>query len=69
MHERVRRLEESSAITGYTATVSASALGLGVWALISIYLTDSAECDDVADGLRAVAEIEGFGSSLATRRS
>jgi Lrp/AsnC family leucine-responsive transcriptional regulator len=58
VHERVRRLEESSAITGYTATVSASALGLGVCALISIYLTDSAECDDVADGLRAVAEIE-----------
>lgn len=58
VHERVRRLEENGTILGYTATVSAAALGLGVCALISIHQTDYAERDDVAAALRAIPAIE-----------
>lgn len=58
VHERVRRLEEHGVITGYHAAIAPLALGLGVTALVSVYLTDSGEHDEVADALRAVAEVE-----------
>lgn len=37
--ERVRRLEESGVITGYTATVDPSAVGLGIKAFIRVVTT------------------------------
>jgi Lrp/AsnC family leucine-responsive transcriptional regulator len=58
VHDRVRRLEESGAITGYHAAVAPAALGLGVSALVSVYLSDSADRDEVADALRELPEIE-----------
>jgi Lrp/AsnC family transcriptional regulator, leucine-responsive regulatory protein len=58
VHERVRRLEQTGVITGYHAAVSPSALGLGVTALVSIYLTELPEQDDVGEALRQVPEIE-----------
>lgn len=58
VHERVRRLEQSGVIVGYHAAVSPSAVGLGVTALVSIYQTERAEQDDVADALREVPEVE-----------
>lgn len=58
VHDRVRRLEESGTVTGYHAAIAPAALGLGVSALVSIYQTDSADRDEVADALRGVDEIE-----------
>lgn len=58
VHERVRRLEESGTILGYTAIVSPTALGLDVCALISIDQTDSAEREEVAVALGGIAAIE-----------
>jgi len=58
VHERVRRLEQTGVITGYHASVDPLAVGLGVSALVSIYQTEAAEQDDVAESLREVPEIE-----------
>jgi Lrp/AsnC family leucine-responsive transcriptional regulator len=58
VHERVRRLEQAGVITGYHAAVDPLAVGLGVTALVSIYQTEAAEQDDVAESLRGVREIE-----------
>lgn len=58
VHDRVARLEAVGVITGYHAAVAPAALGLGVTALVGISQSDSAEQDDVAEGLRAVPEIE-----------
>lgn len=58
VHERVRRLEENRTILGYAATVSPAALGLGVCALISVHLTDSAGRDEVAEALQRIPAIE-----------
>jgi Lrp/AsnC family leucine-responsive transcriptional regulator len=58
VHERVRRLEQTGVITGYHAAVSPAALGLGVTALVSLYLTELAEQDEVGEALREVPEIE-----------
>jgi Lrp/AsnC family leucine-responsive transcriptional regulator len=58
VHERVRRLEQTGVITGYHAAVQPLAVGLGVSALVSIYQTEAAEQDDVAESLRGVPEIE-----------
>jgi Lrp/AsnC family transcriptional regulator, leucine-responsive regulatory protein len=58
VHERVRRLEATGVITGYHAALSPQAVGLGVAALVSIYQTEAAEQDDVAEALRRVPAIE-----------
>lgn len=58
VHDRVRRLEAAGIITGYHAAVAPAALGLGVSALVSIYLNDVAEQDDVATALARVPVIE-----------
>lgn len=58
VHDRVRRLEGNGTITGYHAAVAPAALGLGVCALVSVYQTDSADRDEVVEGLRGVPEIE-----------
>ncbi len=58
VHDRVARLETTGVITGYHAAVAPAAVGLGVGALVGIYLSDSAEQNEVADRLRAVPAIE-----------
>jgi len=58
VQERVRRLEERGVITGYGATVDQAALGLGVTALIGVFLSDSAGHEDVGERLAAVPGIE-----------
>ncbi len=58
VQERVRRLEERGVIAGYRAEVSAPAVGLGVSALVDLYQGDEVDSEDVADQLRAVAEVE-----------
>ena len=58
VHDRVARLEATGVITGYHAAVSPAAVGLGVGALVGIYLSDSAEQDEVAARLETVPQIE-----------
>ena len=58
VHQRVRRLEERGVITGYTATVSAEALGLSLTALISVTPFDPSAPDDVPERLAHIEEIE-----------
>lgn len=58
VHDRVARLEATGVITGYHATVAPAAIGLGVGALVGIYLGDAAEQDEVADRLHAVPQVE-----------
>ena len=57
-HERVAKLESSGVITGYHAAVAPSALGLGVSALIGLFLAYDVEADEVADKLAVLPEIE-----------
>ena len=58
VQDRVRRLEERGVITGYRATVDQAELGLGVTALIGVFLSDSAGHDDVGERLSSVPGIE-----------
>lgn len=58
VQDRVRRLEERGVITGYQATVDQAQLGLGVTALIGVFLSDSAGHEDVGQRLAAVPGIE-----------
>jgi Lrp/AsnC family leucine-responsive transcriptional regulator len=58
VHDRVRRLEETGVLAGYHAAIGPAALGLGVSALVSVYQSDSAEQEEVAERLRGVPEIE-----------
>ena len=58
VHDRVRRLERSGAITGYTAVVDPHVVGLGVTALVGILQREGVEQDDLAEALSAIEEIE-----------
>src|SRR3954451_2421007 len=58
VQERVRRLEEQGVITGYQAVLSAPEIGLGVSALVDLFLGDDVESGHVVERLRSVAEVE-----------
>ena len=58
VQERVRRLEERGVITGYHVAVAPETLGLGVAAVIGIYLSDDGDQDAVTTALAALEEIE-----------
>lgn len=58
IQERVRRLRERGVITGYRATISPSALGLGLTALVGLVLSDTASFNEVGDRLEDVPEVE-----------
>jgi Lrp/AsnC family leucine-responsive transcriptional regulator len=58
VHDRVRRLERSGAITGYAAVVDPHAVGLGVTALVGILQREGVEQDDLATSLAAIEEVE-----------
>ncbi len=55
---RVRRLESSGVIRGYTALLDAEAIGLPLAALIAITPLDPAQPDDAPERLNGLAEIE-----------
>ncbi|HEU5144874.1 MAG TPA: Lrp/AsnC family transcriptional regulator [Dermatophilaceae bacterium] len=57
-HQRVRRLEERGVITGYSAVVEPTRVGLPLTALVSVTPFDPSEPDDVPDRLRHLHEIE-----------
>ena len=58
VHQRVRRLEQRGAITGYAARVDPLTAGLPLSAFISIQPIDPAAPDDAPERLRHLAAIE-----------
>lgn len=58
VHQRVRRLEQRGAITGYTARVDPTTAGLPLSAFVSIQPIDPAAPDDAPDRLRHLPAIE-----------
>jgi Lrp/AsnC family transcriptional regulator, leucine-responsive regulatory protein len=57
-HERVAKLEAAGVITGYHAAVSPEALGYAMNALIGIFITDSADPDEITASLTALDVVE-----------
>ncbi len=55
---RVRRLESSGVVTGYTALLDPESLGLALAALIAITPLDPAQPDDAPERLAGLSEIE-----------
>ena len=58
VHERVGKLESSGVLRGYHAAVAPEALGYAISALMSVFLTDSANTNFINVALVAVPEIE-----------
>ncbi|MQA04386.1 MAG: AsnC family transcriptional regulator [Streptosporangiales bacterium] len=58
VQDRLRRLEEREVLSGYRAEVNLKAVGLGVSALVGVYLSDSANQDVVDSHLAACVAIE-----------
>jgi Lrp/AsnC family leucine-responsive transcriptional regulator len=58
VHDRVRRLERTGVITGYSAVVSPHEVGLAVTALVGILQREGVEQDDLATSLAAIEEVE-----------
>ena len=58
VHDRVRRLERSGVIRGYSALVDAHEVGLAVTALVGILQREGVEQDDLATSLAAIEEVE-----------
>ena len=66
VHQRVRRLEQRGAISGYRAVVDPVAAGLPLSAFISIQAIDPAAPDDAPDRLRELEAIEACHSVAGT---
>lgn len=58
VHQRVRRLEQRGAITGYSAHIDPATAGLPLSAFVSIQPIDPAAPDDAPDRLRHLPAIE-----------
>ncbi len=58
VHERVGKLEASGVITGYHAAVAPESLGYSMSALIGVFISDTADIDDLAAALAHVPEVE-----------
>jgi Lrp/AsnC family leucine-responsive transcriptional regulator len=58
VHERVGKLESSGVITGYHAAVAPESLGYSMSALVGVFLSDTADEDEVAVGIAALPAIE-----------
>jgi Lrp/AsnC family leucine-responsive transcriptional regulator len=58
VHQRVRRLEQRGAITGYTAQVDPLTAGLPLTAFVSVTPIDPAAPDDAPDRLAHLTAIE-----------
>jgi Lrp/AsnC family leucine-responsive transcriptional regulator len=57
-HERVAKLEAAGVITGYHAAVAPEAVGFGTTALIGIFITDSADIDEITQALADLNDVE-----------
>lgn len=58
VHERVAKLEAGGFITGYHAAVAQDLLGYAMNALIGIFITDSADTDEIAESLAGLPVVE-----------
>lgn len=58
VHQRVRRLEQRGAITGFAARIDPATAGLPLSAFVSIQPIDPAAPDDAPDRLRHLGAIE-----------
>jgi Lrp/AsnC family leucine-responsive transcriptional regulator len=58
VHDRVRKLERSGAITGYRAEIDAERVGLFVTALIALTPIDASQPDDLPERVRDFPEVE-----------
>lgn len=58
VHERVSKLEATGVITGYHAAVAAESLGYAINALVGIFITDSADSDELAESLAELPSVE-----------
>jgi Lrp/AsnC family leucine-responsive transcriptional regulator len=58
VHERVAKLEAAGVITGYHAAIAPEALGYAMNALVGVFITDSADTDDIAAALAALPVVE-----------
>ncbi len=58
VHDRVRKLEQSGVISGYSAVVAPEALGLFVTALIAATPLDPSSPDDLPDRVAGFPEVE-----------
>lgn len=58
VHQRVRRLEQRGAITGYAASLDPVQVGLPLTAFVSITPTDPAAPDDYPERLRHLTAVE-----------
>src|ERR1700710_749934 len=58
VHERVGKLEAQGVITGYHAAVAPEALGYSMSALVGVFLSDTADPDEVAAQLAELSSVE-----------
>lgn len=58
VHERVSKLESSGVITGYHAAIEPESLGYAMNALVGIFITDSADTDDIAAAVARLPVVE-----------
>jgi Lrp/AsnC family transcriptional regulator, leucine-responsive regulatory protein len=58
VHERVGKLEAQGVITGYHAAVAPESLGYSMSALVGVFLTDTANPDEVAEQLETLSAVE-----------
>jgi Lrp/AsnC family leucine-responsive transcriptional regulator len=58
VHDRVRKLERSGAITGYRAEIDAERVGLFVTALIALTPIDASHPDDLPERVQDFPEVE-----------
>jgi Lrp/AsnC family leucine-responsive transcriptional regulator len=58
VHQRVRRLEQRGAVTGYAARIDPTAAGLPLAAFVSLKPIDPAAPDDAPDRLRHLTAVE-----------
>src|ERR1700710_21385 len=58
VHERVGKLESAGVITGYHAAIPPESLGYSMSALVGVFLSDTADEDEVAVQIAALPAIE-----------
>lgn len=58
VHERVGKLEATGVITGYHAAVDPAVLGKSMTALIGIFISDSADTEQIAADVEAIDAVE-----------
>ncbi|MBO4465247.1 MAG: Lrp/AsnC ligand binding domain-containing protein [Bacteroidales bacterium] len=57
IHQRVKKLEDAGIITGFSATVKPSALGLPVCAFIMMNISEANKFNDVIAALKKIPEV------------